>query len=151
MQGASPASSQYLPVSFTPDSQQDSAPPGLLEQPDPPHSPQLVGQQTALVMIPTTSPVQIGPVWCVVCRYSTGDGQDIKSSTGWPRSKLSSAVSVARKAKETPPHTTGRPATRTNAQRSSRHTQSDGKKPTENLGLGVETRDEHLPPTTYGT
>ena len=48
MQGASPVTSQYLSESFTPEPQQEDLPPGLLEHSEPPHAPQLVGQQTEL-------------------------------------------------------------------------------------------------------
>jgi len=52
MQGASPVSLQYRPDFFTPDPQQDPAPPGLPEQPEPPHWPQLAGQQiTSLALM----------------------------------------------------------------------------------------------------
>jgi len=57
MQGASPVSSQYLSEFFTPDPQQDPAPPGLPEQPLPPHSPHPRGQQTTSpALMPGISP-----------------------------------------------------------------------------------------------
>ena len=64
MHGASLVSSQYRSEFFTPEPQQDEAPPGLLEQPEPPHAPQLVEQQTvSLALMPGISPPAVGQVW----------------------------------------------------------------------------------------
>ena len=75
MQGASPVSLQYLPEFFTPEPQQEDLPPGLLEHSEPPHAPQLVGQQTELPrLMPGMSP---GHVWAV--RSKT---RDVQASRG---------------------------------------------------------------------
>ncbi len=55
--GASPVTLHRPWLFLTPEPQHDAAPPGLPEQPEPPHSPQLSGQQTAsLALMPGMPP-----------------------------------------------------------------------------------------------
>ena len=95
MQGASLVSSQYCSEFFTPEPQQDEAPPGLLEHPEPPHVPQLVEQQTiSFALIPGISPPAVGHVWPIrqkkrIAGIQKGDVRSEHGGEGTPISNFS--------------------------------------------------------------